>query len=106
MLFSKFILRQSLEGYRWTLGRAVAGWIAVVFCAGIPLILASWKQSILLKFTHHSCHPNEAHKVLLKASTPTQIAVNTSLSPLTRQAGWHQTRSAELAHLKGAVQRF
>ncbi|CAN7980624.1 unnamed protein product [Ixodes pacificus] len=56
----------SLEGYRWTLGRAVAGWIAVVFCAGIPLILASWKRSILLKFTHHSCHPKEAHKVLLK----------------------------------------
>ncbi|CAN7983056.1 unnamed protein product [Ixodes hexagonus] len=62
----------SLEGYRWTLGRAVAGWIAVVFGAGIPLILASWRRSILLKLTHHSCHPKEAHKVLLKASAPTR----------------------------------
>ncbi|XP_064471519.1 polyamine-transporting ATPase 13A3-like [Ornithodoros turicata] len=55
-----------LESFRWSCKRAIAGWVAVVLCAGIPLILSSWKRSILLRFTHARCHPDVAHKVLLK----------------------------------------
>lgn len=55
-----------LESYKWTPRKAAIGWIVVILSAGIPLILASWKRSILLRLTHVLCHPDEAHKVLLK----------------------------------------
>ncbi|KAK8775011.1 hypothetical protein V5799_010458 [Amblyomma americanum] len=56
----------TLEGYKWVLRKAAIGWIVIILSAGVPLILASWKRSILLKLTHVLCHPDEAQKVLLK----------------------------------------
>lgn len=56
----------TLEGYKWSLRKALAGWTMIILAAGIPLILSSWKRSILLKLTHVLCHPDEAQKVLLK----------------------------------------
>ncbi|XP_054926897.1 polyamine-transporting ATPase 13A3-like isoform X2 [Dermacentor andersoni] len=56
----------TLEGYKWSLRKALAGWTVIILAAGIPLMLISWKRSILLKLTHVLCHPDEAQKVLLK----------------------------------------